>query len=136
MRKIIISLLIIFFVGLFVFKGKNYSSVIQSFVSVEAKDIIDKINQQENFMVYIGRESCNHCVEFAPKLVDPLIKSDKKLFYVDLDQNNNLSPNFVNITNLNYVPVIIKFHNGKETQRLDSQASLEDIEEFFNSDYQ
>ena len=55
------------------------------FIEVSAKDIIDKINNQETFYVYFGSRLCPWCRSVIEKFIEVAKKNNiKEVYYVDI----------------------------------------------------
>lgn len=92
-----------------------------------------KIQHQESFYLYTGRESCPYCQEFAPKLAKAVDKTDITMYYLDSEHIDKTSwNNFKTTVGFKTIPNLTYFTNGTVYDRLSdaSQASVEVIESF------
>lgn len=69
--------------------NKDYINVtipeINPFIYSNTKDIIEKINNKENFVIYFGFSKCSYCRNILPILIDvsQYLELDK-IYYVDI----------------------------------------------------
>ena len=96
-----------------------------------------KIQYQESFYLYTGREGCPYCQKFAPQLAKAVDKTKITVDYLDSEHIDKKSWNnfkttvgFITISNLTY------FTNGIVYDILPkaSQASVEVIESFIRKE--
>lgn len=58
---------------------------VKGIVPISYDDLIEKIDQQHDFILYIGRADCQDCLEFYPQLESFLENhSDLGLYYLDV----------------------------------------------------
>ena len=64
--KLILGILIIIFVGIiigyFIFNKNN------NLIKLDYKDIVNKIDNKESFVLCVSRTTCSHCQSYKPKL--------------------------------------------------------------------
>lgn len=96
-----------------------------------------KIQHQESFYLYTGRESCPYCQEFAPKLAKAVDKTKITVYYLDSEHIDKTSwNNFKTTVGFKTIPNLTYFTNGTAYDRLPnaSQASVEVIESFIRKE--
>lgn len=77
-----------------------------------------KKNEQNDFVVYIGRDDCDDCLIFEPTLKEVMLKEKykDKLFYLDVKELRNSSKKkwekFKEDNGFTQTPAIIHFKNG------------------------
>lgn len=104
-------------------------------ISIEAVE--QKIQQQESFYLYTGRESCPYCQEFAPKLAKAVDETKITVYYLDSEHIDKTSWNNIKTTvGFKRIPNLTYFKNGTVYDRLSdaSQASVEMIETFIRKE--
>ena len=109
----------------------DYQIAINRLQKISLEAVEQKIQHQESFYLYTGRESCPYCQEFAPKLAKAVDKTKITVYYLDSEHIDKTSwNNFKTIPNLTY------FTNGTVYDRLSntSQASVEVIESFIRKE--
>ncbi|WP_261127719.1 thiol-disulfide isomerase [Streptococcus mitis] len=100
-------------------------------ISIEAVE--QKIQHQESFYLYTGRESCPYCQEFAPKLAEAVDKTGTTVYYLDSENMDKTSwNNFKTTVGFKTIPNLTYFTNGTVYDILPkaSQANVEVITQF------
>lgn len=114
----------------------NYNDYVEAFEQKEASDVIEKQKNQENFFLYIGRETCPYCQIFVPKLSSAQENSEYTIIYLDSENENDTKLNkFREQYNINSVPSL-SFFNGKnleESLDIRNDMSIDEISQFLNS---
>ncbi len=146
-KKSILSFLVVFIcvVGLIVIVKKyNYSgeeyiyeNCIKRFDELTVNDIYMLQEQEENFYLYVGRESCEYCVIFAHELSHAVTEKEIKMYYLDsvteYDKSGKELKEFRDLYNIEYVPYLVYF-DGKnkkaEYDVLQGDYSVIKIKEF------
>lgn len=146
---LVIGFVTILFLGLFI---KNYKSkekeitkesALSTFIPIDFTKTIEKINDQDQFILYIGYEACSACQTFTPNLIKAQQNLKFITYYLDFkaldrttDEWKNFAKllivkqtlNFLNddkeittvtdtignfLTNKGYTPVMLAFKDGK-----------------------
>lgn len=81
---VVFFVLVIIFISLFCFfaYGKN------NLIKLDYDDVIEKINNNDSFVLCISRKECVHCDDFKPKLKKIANQYDIKIYYSDVDLYN------------------------------------------------
>ena len=133
---ILLSLLIIivtFTVYLTTLPQTDYQIAVNRLQKISLEAVEQKIQHQESFYLYTGRESCLYCQEFVPKLAEAVDKTDITMYYLDSEHIDKTSwNNFKTTVGFKTIPNLTYFTNGTVYDRLSntSQASVEVIESF------
>lgn len=112
--KLILGILIIIFVGIiigyFIFNKNN------NLIKLDYKDIVNKIDNKESFVLCVSRTTCSHCQSYKPKLQKVANKYNIKIYYTDIDTYNKDELNDFNfrITFDGGTPVTLFIKNGEE----------------------
>ncbi|WP_238138663.1 thioredoxin, partial [Streptococcus suis] len=92
-----------------------------------------KIQNEEEFILYIGRETCPYCRDFVPKLTEAVEQSHATIYYLDSESDpNGKIQQFRQSQGLATVPSLTYYKSGKLSGilRKGSQATLSEIENF------
>ena len=133
---ILLSLLIIivtFTAYLTTLPQTDYQIAVNRLQKISLEAVEQKIQHQESFYLYTGRESCPYCQEFAPKLAKAVDRTDTTVYYLDSEHIDKTSwNNFKTTVGFKTIPNLTYFTNGTVYDRLSdaSQASVEVIESF------
>lgn len=81
------------------------------YVPIYGSDVQDKLDNDETFILYIGRDTCPYCQQYVPKLQEAAEnKSITQIFHVDtIDPSNS---DFVDDENINYTPTTYLVKDG------------------------
>ena len=69
----------------------DYQIAVNRLQKISLKTVEQKIQHQESFYLYTGRESCPYCQEFVPKLAEAVDKTETTVYYLDsehIDKTN------------------------------------------------
>ena len=111
----------------------DYQIAVNRLQMISLEAVEQKIQHQEGFYLYTGRESCPYCQEFAPKLAKAVDKTETTVYYLDSEHIDKTSwNNFKTTVGFTTIPNRTYFTNGTVYDRLSntSQASVEVIESF------
>ena len=111
---------------------EEYRESIKKFVSTTVEKINEKLNNNEDFILYIGRETCPFCRRFVKKLDALVDEKGWKIFYI-----NSIDPNqtdeiaeFRSTHNIPTVPGFMVHKNGNAEVVCDSSLPAEEISAF------
>lgn len=137
---ILLSLLIIiitFTAYLTTLPQTDYQIAVNRLQKISLEAVEQKIQHQQSFYLYTGRESCPYCQEFAPKLAKAVDKTETTVYYLDSEHVDKTSwNNFKTTVGFKTIPNLTYFTNGTAYERLQnaSQASVEVIESFIRKE--
>lgn len=130
---------------------ESYRNIVQNFTTISATEITDKINKGDAFYLFIGKETCPYCREFAPKLEetteifengssDPETGVEGKIYYLDLiNEDPETAAKFASEYKINSVPAFHYFEGQiyhSEIEDIDSEnITVDEIKEFINTPY-
>ncbi|MGT2888109.1 thiol reductase thioredoxin [Streptococcus didelphis] len=93
----------------------NYQKELKSFKKISISDLQSKMNNEEEFYLYIGRGSCPHCRAFVPKLSEVVKQRNVTVYYLDTEHasmNEDIRA-FRKNYNIVFVPNALKFSGLK-----------------------
>lgn len=137
---ILLSLLIIivtFTAYLTTLTQTDYQIAINRLQKISIEAVEQKIQHQESFYLYTGREGCPYCQKFAPKLAEAVDKTETTVYYLDSEHIDKTSwNNFKTTVGFKTTPNLTYFTNGTVYDILPkaSQASVEVIESFIRKE--
>ena len=99
-------------------------------VSLNYKEIKEKANNKESFILVISQSTCSHCANYKPKLATIAQKYNINIYYIDYDlENSKNQKDFLEKYNLDgSTPVTIFIKKGKQTKlfdRIEGEVSKE-----------
>ena len=102
------------------------------FNAISFDEIIDKIENKEDFVVVISQTTCSHCASYKPKVEDIANEHKVDIYYIDVDllteEENNEFKSYINFSS---TPTTVFIKNGEEVtaaNRINGDASREKIE--------
>ena len=111
----------------------EYQIAVNRLQKISLEDVEQKIQHQESFYLYTGRESCPYCQEFVPKLAEAVDKTGTTVYYLDSENMDKTSwNNFKTTVGFKTIPNLTYFTNGTVYDILPkaSQANVEVITQF------
>lgn len=111
----------------------EYSRAVAAYQEISIDDLEEKLTQQEEFILYIGRETCPYCREFVPKLTEVVEETNATVLYLDSEEDPTGKIGlFRQASGLKTVPSLTYFKQGQLSGllRKGSQASQEEIKQF------
>lgn len=126
---ILVSICLVVLVGAFIadmILGKTY------FNEIKYKEVIEKIENDESFVLVVSQTNCAHCASYKPKIEKVANKYKINIYYIDVDLLSDAeNENFSSYINHDGTPVTVFIKNGEETSvatRINGDASIEKIE--------
>ena len=129
---------------LFIFKNNSwiyrtteYVQATRHFIELDNSRIqedMKDLKRQLRF-VYIGRESCPYCREFAPKLKEASSSINATIYYIDTENKTDELAKFAEQYHIDSIPTLLVFKDGQlqETLSNSSDISLNDLNEFLQN---
>ena len=131
MKKKETALLIIAFiclvgiVGILIYLNINY------FKELSYKEVMQKINNKESFVLVITQTTCSHCESFKPKVKQVANDYRINIYYMEADLLDEVQRNaFLKIVHYDGTPTTVFFINGEEetaASRINGDASTDKI---------
>ena len=139
-RKLVIILLLAI-VGFFLIvqrsssfrEPKNYEEAVSYFEEISIKEVKSKLENNDSFILYIGRETCPYCQRFVPKLAQAVYETKIKVYYVDSDSDEREEiTKFAQLKGIKTVPSLGFYRSYKLDSLLKkgSKSSVEEIKSF------
>lgn len=76
-----IILLVIIITGIILSIDKNDNN----FIKLTYNEILEKVNNKEDFVLCVSASECSHCMSYKPKLKKISNKYNIKIYYTDVD---------------------------------------------------
>lgn len=78
------------------------------------QDLVELDSSGRDFILFIGRPTCQYCREFVPKLEKANEKINRKIYYIDSRKYlNGYLSEFRSKNNVKIVPTLIRVKNNK-----------------------
>ena len=129
---------------LFIFKNNSwmyrtseYVRTTGHFIHLDNSTIQNQMDSQKKQIrfVYVGRETCPYCREFAPKLKEAAKSINAIIYYIDTENKTDELAKFAEQYHIDSIPTLLVFKDGqlKETLSNSSDISLNDLKEFLKN---
>lgn len=83
-KYLLIASMLIVILGIII--GYFLFSMNDNLIKLSYDEIMEKIDNKENFILCISRTTCSHCNVYKPKLRKVANKYDIKIYYTDVDK--------------------------------------------------
>ena len=94
-------------------------------------EVIEKVDNDETFVVLFSQTTCNHCISYKPKLEAVANEYKMEIYYIDIDLLSKTDREELGKKmNFNSTPVTVFIKNGEETSvatRLEGDSTKEKI---------
>lgn len=110
-----------------------YYTETSNFKKITVDELPSTQNQDENFIVYIGRSTCPYCRAFVPKLNRVSKEHDVKIYYIDSEDGAEGAEDLIVFRDKNKiatVPALLNIQNDVMDSVMDSTLSETEILEF------
>ncbi len=138
MTLLIAPPLFIFKNNSWIYRTSEYVQATNHFVQLDNSTIQNDMNTQKKQIrfVYVGRETCPYCREFAPKLRKAARSINATVYYIDTENKTDELAKFAEQYHIDSIPTLLVFKDGQlqETLSNSSDISLNDLKEFL-TDY-
>lgn len=111
---------------------KTYKEYVSDFKSLSFDSVINRIEDNQNYLLYIGRESCSYCQIFVPKLHRASELENVEIYYWDvenIDKNNLEIDEFLNYYQVEYTPTLLKLNGYISFESIDFDSENVSIDE-------
>ena len=120
-----------------IYRTSEYVQATSHFVQLDNSIIQNDMNTQKKQIrfVYVGRETCPYCREFAPKLKEAAKSINARIYYIDTENKTDELAKFAEQYHIDSIPTLLVFKDGQlqETLSNSSDISLNDLKEFLKN---
>ncbi len=117
-----------------IYRTSEYVRTTHHFIQLDNSTIQNDMNTQKKQIrfVYVGRETCPYCREFAPKLKEATKSINARIYYIDTENKTDELTKFAEQYHIDSIPTLLVFKDGQLQQTLSnsSDISLNDLREF------
>lgn len=112
--------------GLISFK-KKYTT----YIDIDYTELMEKIDNKEDFILFIYQTGCSHCESFEPKLNEVIKKYNLEIYAINLKNLDDIQYEKVkNRTFVSGTPTTVYFKDGKKEDKITGDKSLEKLMSF------
>ena len=120
-----------------IYRTTEYVQATRHFVELDNARIQENIKDLKRQLrfVYIGRETCPYCREFAPKLKQTAGSINATIYYINTENKTEELAKFAEQYHIDSIPTLLIFKDGQlqETLSNSSDISLNDLKEFLQN---
>ena len=120
-----------------VYRSSEYVQATRHFVELDNSRIQEDMKdlKRQLHFVYVGRETCPYCREFAPKLRKAARSINATIYYIDTENKTDELAKFAEQYHIDSIPTLLVFKDGQLQESLSnsSDISLNDLKEFFKN---
>lgn len=126
-KTILLSFVIILVFGCAYTKKEEASKDrVTTIEEIDYKSLVEKLGQNEDFLLYIGRPDCGDCKEFYPYLETYVDQTNQGIYYLNIqnfrdnakkedasEQEKTFYENLQKNLNFDWTPTLVRYVNGK-----------------------
>lgn len=126
-KTILLSLVIILVFGCAYTKKEEASKDrVTTIEEIDYNSLVEKLGQNEDFLLYIGRPDCGDCKEFYPYLETYVDQMNQGIYYLNIqnfrdnakkedasEQEKTFYENLQKNLNFDWTPTLARYVNGK-----------------------
>lgn len=120
-NKRIIQIIVILFAVVIV--GSVAYANTRTFININTNKLNQLVDESDEKLIYIGRETWGGCVEVEPLLKEDLEKNDLQAYYYDTDKAKKKEYDAFQDVKADFkiesIPLILYYKEGKEVARFD-----------------
>lgn len=102
------------------------------FKELKFDEVIEKIENKDDFVLLISQTTCTHCISYKPKLEEVANEYKINIYYIEVDLlDDEERDKFSSYINFSSTPVTVFLKNGEEStvaNRINGDASKDKIE--------
>ncbi len=86
------------------------------FKELKYKEVIEKMDNEESFVLLLSQTTCSHCMDFKPKIENVANKYKLNIYYIETNLlNKEETQKFKTYISYTGTPTTVFILNGKET---------------------
>ena len=120
-----------------IYRTSEYVRTTGHFIHLDNSTIQNQMDSQKKQIrfVYVGRETCPYCREFAPKLKEASRSSNATIYYIDTENKTDELAKFAEQYHIDSIPTLLVFKDGQlqDTLTNSSDISLNALKEFLTA---
>ena len=120
-----------------IYRTTEYVQTTRHFVELDNTRIQENMKDLKRQLrfVYVGRETCPYCREFAPKLRKAARSINATIYYIDTENKTDELTKFAEQYHIDSIPTLLVFKDGQlqETLSNSSDISVNDLKEFLKN---
>ena len=104
---------------------------------ISINEIVQKIDSEETFILYIKQTDCEHCKEFTPNFLSVLSDNNLEAFAINIDTlNEEDTETYNSLFDISGTPTVLFFDKGNESLiRIEGEATKATIKSKLSNFY-
>lgn len=113
---------------------KTYSDIVSDFKKISIEELVVKQNNDDTFVLYVGRESCPYCSAFVPKLYIAK-QNTEDIYYLDTEVKTAALVEYLESYKIESVPYLANFEGQEIVNELaiTDNLTVKDIKGFLKN---
>ncbi|WP_339266094.1 thioredoxin family protein [Paenibacillus sp. FSL K6-1330] len=100
--------------------------------NIDLSELQQKIENNEDFIIYIYGNSCRACQNFKP-IINRVITTQKiNLLALNVDEEKNRNINFLKENSISKTPTLLNYKKGGIHKKMEGIISEKEFEDFLN----
>ena len=125
MKKIMAIILIV--ISTIMITGCSNNNTV---TEINFKDLEEKINNKDSFILEVIQTGCSHCEEFSPRFRAVLKTNNLEAYSINIyNLSDEERKEFNDLVTISGTPTVIFFDKGKEENKISGAVSNEKLEE-------
>ena len=125
MKKIMAVILIV--ISTIMITGCSNNNTV---TEINFKDLEEKINNKDSFILEVIQTGCSHCEEFSPRFRAVLKTNNLEAYSINIyNLSDEERKEFNDLVTISGTPTVIFFDKGKEKNKISGAVSNEKLEE-------
>ena len=125
MKKIMAVILIV--ISTIMLTGCSNNNTV---TEINFKDLEEKINNKDSFILEVIQTGCSHCEEFSPRFRAVLKTNNLEAYSINIyNLSDEERKEFNDLVTISGTPTVIFFDKGKEENKISGAVSNEKLEE-------
>lgn len=88
-----------------------------TYYELNSDQLVEKLNNQDDFLLYISSVTCTSCAEFKPILEQVIAANKVKIYKIEADEFFKPSNHYISYQ---FTPTIVIIENGKELMKVNA----------------
>lgn len=106
----------------------------KEYQDIGLRDYEQYLDEQKEFTIYIYSTKCSTCESFAPTLNSVINETKSKVVALDVSKQKNNDKEFFKEKKIELTPTLIKYRDGKETDRKVGNIPEKELKDFLLKD--
>lgn len=98
-----------------------------TYIEINSDELVEKLNNQDDFFLYISSVTCTSCAEFKPILDEVIAKNKVKIYKIEAGEFFKPDNHYICYQ---FTPTIVIIDNGQELIKIDAVDEAKTFESY------